>query len=85
MGKQQIEKQLEVKNKELTALKELKADILSNDQKKQIEQLEKDKTELQKQLDDLKKLEEKTTTNQTNKETQALKDKVKVDTYEIIK
>lgn len=88
MDKQQIEKQLEVKNQELTALKELKADILSNDQKKQIEQLEKDKTELQKQLDDLKKLEEKTTTNQINKETQILKDDIEVDSdrsYEIIK
>jgi hypothetical protein len=66
MDKQQIEKNLKLKNEELATLQ---ADILSDTQKKQKEQLRKDIEELQKQLDELKNLETNTETDKTKKET----------------
>ena len=85
MDKQQIEKELKLKNDELATLQ---ADVLSETQKKQKEQLEKDIEELKKQLDELEKLETTATTDKTKKETEALKDVIEADsdwTYELMK
>lgn len=81
MDKQQIEKDLKLKNNELAILQ---ANVLSEVQKKQKEQLEKDIKELQKQLDEFEKLEKNTQTNQTKKETILLnKDIIDVERVDI--
>jgi len=82
MDKQQLEKDLKLKNDELATLQ---ANVLSDIQKKQKEQLEKDRDDLQKQLDDLKKIENDTTNKQTNKEQQKLKENINTTDKTILK